>query len=230
MNERSKQVRRNTIKLMYEHGLQHYGGSLSCIEILIALYDYIMTKDDIFLLSKGHCCAPLYVLLQDRGLNPAIKHHPHYDPDNGLHMTSGSLGHGIPFGIGVALAKKIKGDPGRVFVLTGDGCVQEGTFWESMLILNKLSDINIQIIVDYNAAQGSDWVNNILPSVPAQYDAFVDGHDVGEIIDAINYPSWRLIYAETYKGSGISFMEHKPEWHSRVLSFDEYNQALKELK
>jgi len=231
MNERSKQVRRDTIKLMYEHGLQHYGGSLSCIEILIALYDHVMTKDDVFLLSKGHCCPPMYVLLREKGLNPKIEHHPHMDVANGINMTSGSLGHGLGFGIGVALAKKIKGEPGIVYVLLGDGETTEGTFFESMLILRKLQLRNIRIVVDDNHIQGSDWCHNIL------FNSILHGFAVNVcmgnrlksvIKSLINNNHW-LYLCETVKGKGVSFMENDPVWHSRILTESEYKQAMEEL-
>lgn len=231
MNERSKHIRRETIKLMYEHGMSHYGGSLSCVEILIALYDHILTKDDVFLLSKGHSCAPMYVLLRDKGLNPEINHHPKYDTANGINMTSGSLGHGLPFGIGVALAKKIKGETGMVYVLLGDGETTEGTFFESMLILHKLQLRNIRIIVDDNHIQGSDWCHKIL------FNSFLHGFAINickgnklkSVIKSLTNDNHWLSLCETIKGKGVSFMENDPSWHSRQLTVEQYQQAIKEL-
>lgn len=239
MNERSKYIRRETIKLMYEHGLQHYGGSLSCIEILIAMYDKVMTKDDIFLMSKGHCCPPMYVLLREKGFNPEINHHPKFDPANGINMTSGSLGHGLGFGIGVALAKKIKGEPGRVFVLMGDGECQEGSTYESLLIHDKLYLDNLTVIIDHNLLQGSDFVHNMLPlNQDAITSAHVDGHDIDALILALytyhskeKYPDnhTQYIFAETYKGYGVSFIKNQVGWHSKMLTEELYKQAIKEL-
>jgi transketolase len=240
MNERSKQVRRDVIKLMHEHNLQHYGGSMSCIEIMIALFDYVMKPNDIFLLSKGHCCGPLYVLLREKGLNPIISHHPKYDPANGINMTSGSLGHGLGFGIGIALSKKIKNEQGRIFVLMGDGELAEGTLWESLLIHDKLELDNLTVIIDHNLLQGSDRTYNILRiNEDVITSAHIDGHNIDTLVMALStyhlrdkYPDnyTQYIFAETYKGKGVSFMSDKSEWHSKVLSPAEYEQALKELE
>lgn len=230
MNDRSKQFRRDLIKLMHEHKGSHYGGSLSCVEIIIALYDHVMTKDDVFLLSKGHSCWTLYTMLREKGLNPEINHHPKRDPANGIHMTSGSLGHGIPFGIGVALAKKIKGEQGRVYVLVGEGDYQEGTFWESMNILDALY-LRLVIIIDHNHIQGSDFTGNVFPEL--NYGKYagteIDGHNVRSVINAVT-DGFMVVKANTVKGKGVSFMTNKPEWHSRVLTEPEYNQALQELQ
>ena len=232
LNERSKQIRRDLIKLMYEHKGSHYGGSLSCVEILIALYDHVMTKDDVFLLSKGHACWALYTMLRDKGLNPEINHHPKYDPANGIHMTSGSLGHGIPFGIGVALAKKIKKEDGCVYVLCGEGDVQEGTFWESLLVAGYQKLNNLIVMIDANKIQGSDFVDNTIPIhalfISASDNRWYCGIDFSpESVLCKTLPN--LWYNRTIKGRGVSFMENKPEWHSRVLTESEYNQALQEL-
>jgi transketolase len=234
MNERSKYIRRETIKLMYEHGLQHYGGSLSCIEILIALYDKVMTKDDVFLMSKGHCCPPMYVLLREKGLNPEINHHPKIDVANGINMTSGSLGHGIGFGIGVAIAKKIKREEGRVFVLMGDGECGEGTTWEAVLIAGKLKLDNLVVIIDNNKIQGSDFINNHLPLIKPLYDAAnAAGWDCcmsftkDQYLEQDGAPY--LLIPQTIKGCGVSFIKNQVGWHSKMLTEELYKQAIKEL-
>lgn len=231
MNERSKQIRRKTIKLLYEYGMSHYGGSLSCVEILIALYDHILTKDDVFLLSKGHCCAPLYVLLREKGLNPKIDHHPKRDVANGIHSISGSLGHGFSFGIGIAMAKQIKQETGRVFVLLGDGCVQEGTFWESIQILHRLQLHNIKIIIDKNNVLGSDSVMNDFSFNPF-YSLFTqyNGHDVNDLVDGLKSDRHWFVTCNTHKGYGVSFMEDDYKWHSKIVTEEQYKQALKELE
>lgn len=230
MNERSKQLRRDSITLSREHGLYHLGGSFSSIEIMIALYDRVMTKDDVFILSKGHACAPLYVILREKGLNPKIEGHPSYDPTNGLHATTGSLGHGIPFGIGVAWGKKLRGESGNVYVLASEGDMQEGTFWESRLILNKNELKNIKIIIDINEIQGSNYVRAILP-IPFWhlYANRIDGHDIEAISWAVK-TDHVFTLAETIKGRGVSFMENKPEYGSHWLTDEEIKIAMEELK
>jgi len=254
LNERSKQIRRDTYVLSKSNGGYHYGGSFSCVEILIALFDHVMTPEDKFVLSKGHGCWPFYVLLQEKGYQPRLSGHPERDIHNGVESTTGSLGHGLPFGIGMAFAKKFKGEPGRVFVLMGDGETQEGTTWESLLIGTKFCADemrclnNLVVIVDDNRIQGSNFISDTLHST--QYldsVAFnigwsvrnVDGHDVAKITDAINRPPSKqiehtrtplLIIAETIKGKGVSFMEGQPKWHAKWPNDEEEQLLLEELQ
>jgi transketolase len=236
MNERSKQIRRDTIKLMREYKGNHYGGSFSCVEILIALYDHILKNDDIFILSKGHGCWGFYVILKERGFNPIIEGHPHLDIANGIYATTGSMGHGLPFGIGLSLAKKLKNEKGRVFILMGDGEFQEGTTWESMLIIHKLNLKNIIIIVDNNKIQASDFVNNVLPISFECFNFYIpifsiDGHDIEAMSYLIkNHKDRICIIANTIKGYGVSFIENNPEWHSKWLDDEMMEKALEELK
>lgn len=240
MDERSKQIRRDTIKLSKTHGGYHFGGSFSCIEILIALYDFALMHNDKFILSKGHSCWPLYVILREKGYNPIIEGHPRRDPYNGIHCTTGSLGHGFPTAIGIALAKKIANKKGKVFVLMGDGECQEGTTWESMLIAAKYRLDNLVVIIDWNKIQGSGFVTNILPieglgkiakEIGWRFSE-VDGHHVLDIVTEIkqadlNKPS--LVIAKTVKGKGVSFMENNPSYHAKWLD-DEYEKlAMEEL-
>ena len=240
MNKRSKQVRRDAIKLAKANGGYHWGGSFSCTEILIDLYDHILTDDDIFILSKGHGCWCYYVLLRERGYNPKLEGHPSYDPHNGIYATTGSMGHGLPFGIGIALAKKLKKEKGRVFVLMGDGECQEGTTWESILIAGKLKLGNLIVIVDVNKIQGSGFVEDILP-IDLTPSVLINqgwrcgvfsseqllGHDSMLYYD-LDTPSFTVVH--TIKGKGVSFMENKPEWHSKWLMDKLEQKALEELK
>ena len=237
MDKRFKQVRRDTIELMRLYGGTHFGGSLSCVEILVALYDSVLTKDDIFILSKGHACWPLYVLLRERGLNPKMEAHPHMDAHNGIHCTTGSLGHGLPFALGIALAKKIKGEPGRVYVLMGDGECQEGTLWESLNIAKNQEINNITVIIDKNGIQGS---RNTAPMPLMSLGEIlnwrcvaVNGHEVKtlERVFSTTSPEIRLLVkAITTKGRGVSFMENKIPWHSKPLSPELEERAMEELR
>lgn len=222
LTERGKQVRRSALKLMRENGLTHIGGSFSCAEILIALYDHVMTKDDVFILSKGHGCGVWYVLLREQGYSPKIETHPHKDVKNGIHFTSGSLGHGIAFGVGIALAKKIKGESGRVFVLCGDAECQEGMFHESMVIRRQLNLDNLFVLVDMNEIGGS---SKIRPVSSVSWE----GDDVDNIIQGIK-ESRGITYFSTVKCSGISFLENTVRSHSTWLTDEEYEQSLEELK
>jgi transketolase len=245
LSERSKQIRRDTIALSKSNGGYHYGPCFSIVEILIALYDHILTDNDTFILSKGHACWPWYVLLRERGLNPRLTGHPERDPHNGIECTSGSLGHGLPTGIGIALAKKQLKEPGKVYVLMGDGECQEGTTWESLLIAAKYKLDNLVVIVDKNDIQGSGFTKDIL--FINNMDKIVEiigwdvwdanGHDVEDIKEALicaprnlDYRRPKIIFAYTIKGRGISFMENEPSWHAKWPKPEQEAQALKELQ
>lgn len=230
MNERSKQVRRDAITLARANGGYHFGGSFSCAEILIHLFDNVLTKDDIFILSKGHGCWCYYVLLIEQGFKPLLEGHPHIG--NGIPCTSGSLGHGFPYAIGIAMAKRLKGEKGNVYVLLGDGECQEGSTWESILIGGNQKLNNLKVIVDYNGIQGSGFVAYIspvkLPLINAAESAgwdvsFTDGHDNIKL-------KGNFIIANTVKGKGISFMENKPEWHSKWIDDECLKICMEELK
>ncbi len=239
LNERSKYIRRETYKLSKANGGYHYGGVFSCVELLINLYDHILTPDDRFILSKGHACWAYYVLLRERGLNPKLEGHPQLDLHNGVHWTTGSEGHGLPAGLGMALARKIKNKPGRVYVLMGDGECQEGTTWESMLIAPHRKLDNLTVIVDNNKIQGSGFVKDILPidcllKVARECGWIVlsiDGHDNESIRYTLNrkYDKPYMIIADTIKGKGVSFMEGNPKYHAKWPTPDEEKIILEEL-
>jgi len=246
LSERSKQVRRDAIDLSLANGGYHYGGSFSCADILVNLFDKVMGPDDRFILSKGHGCWVYYVLLRELGFNPLLEGHPHYDPSNGVYCTAGSMGHGMPTALGQALARKIKGEPGTVYVLIGDGEAQEGTTWESILIASHLKLDNLVVIVDNNNIQGSGYVDKIMPVIDPLIGAALqagwvvhefDGHDneawdqfevkPGEYYVSHNGPT--LMVAHTIKGRGVSFMENQPKWHSNWLGGEMLAKAREEL-
>ena len=240
LSARSKQVRRDAIALSKANGGYHYGGSFSCAEILINLWDHLLKEPDRFILSKGHGCWVYYVILRELGFNPTLEGHPHYEPEEGIFCTAGSMGHGLPVGIGMALARKLKNQKSKVFVLMGDGECQEGTTWESLLIAGQLKLSNLVAIVDNNGIQGSGFVKDILPVIPALMSAAesagwrvveIDGHN-SDLLDLnLEYSSQpTLIIAQTIKGKGVSFMENVPKWHSNWLAGDLETQAFEELK
>jgi len=239
LNARSKQVRRDAIKISKANGGYHYGGSFSCAEILVHLFDTIMNKDDRFILSKGHGCWVYYVILRELGFNPTLEGHPHYEPENGIFCTAGSMGHGLPTALGMAQARKITGKPGKIFVLIGDGESQEGTTWESILIAAKLKLDNLVVILDNNGIQGSGFVKEILPvvnvvksaAITAGWNVFdIDGHN-DELLQVPLSKSELpvLIIANTVKGKGVSFMENQPKWHSNWLAGELEEKAMAEL-
>jgi transketolase len=240
LNERSKQVRRDAYWLSKANGGYHYGGTFSTVEILINLFDHVMKPEDKFILSKGHGCWAYYTLLKEKGFNPQLEGHPKFDPNNGVFATTGSLGHGIPIGIGIALARKITGTLGRVWVLASDGEMAEGSTWESLLLASKFELDNITVIVDWNGIQGSGFTEDILDIDPelilriADYNEWnlnlIDGHDNEAIKKALMcYTRRKLIIAKTIKGKGVSFMENSPKWHSNWPTPEFEKQLLEEL-
>lgn len=241
LQQRSKQVRRETLSLGTRNGGYHFGGSFSAVEILVSLYDVILKDDDRFILSKGHACWPWYVLLRERGYTPELSGHPSIDRANGIHCTTGSEGHGLPMGLGMAKARKLQGRDGRIFVLMGDGECQEGTTWESLLTAPHHRLDNVVAIVDWNGIQGSGFVRDILPipgldriaEILGWSVAEIDGHSYPEILEALaeRVPARpRLILAHTVKGKGVSYMEGQPPWHAKFPDAERLAQAYKELE
>jgi transketolase len=256
LTERGKQIRRDTLKLGIANGIYHYGGSFSVVEILIALYDHTVTSDDRVIMSKGHAWIPQVVMLREKGLNPGfgprldnpeqtcLVGHPFRDPANGIWANTGSLGHGMPLGLGMAFGKKLRKEPGRIYVIVGDGETQEGTFWESLLLAKRFKLDNFTVIVDYNQIQGSGRTEDILPlshNNLAQIGYHMqwgvsneDGHDAPHLAStfdwcqSVSVPT--LVIARTVKGRGVSFMEDNPAWHARFPNPDELEQAYEELR
>ena len=243
MNERSKQIRRDTIALSKVNGGYHYGGSFSAVEILIALFDHVLKEEDKFILSKGHACWPYYVLLREKGFDPKLEGHPVRDEMNGIYCTTGSLGHGLPTAVGMAMAKRLKNKPGKIYVLMGDGECQEGTTWESLLIAAHYKLDNLVAIIDCNKIQGSGFLKDILPISNLEQIAGkigwcvldVDGHSCSNIQEGLSIladvqsPKPSLIIAHTVKGKGVSYMENKPEWHAKWPDEEHEKRAFLEL-
>lgn len=240
LKEKAKKLRKEVLTLAYKKGDGHLGGSFSEIEILVSLYEEVLTNNDKFILSKGHSCYPLYILLSSKGYKPKIIGHPEIDEKNDIFCTTGSLGHGLPIGVGMALARKLNSKKGKIYILMGDGEIQEGTTWESSLIAvhNKLD--NLVVIIDKNNLQALDYTSNVLliknfKEIFQQLGYYVleiDGHSFPETIKALktkvlNRPL--LIIANTIKGKGVSFMENDPKWHARQISSEEFRLAYKEL-
>lgn len=241
LTERGRQVRRDTLRFSLDNGGYHFGGSLSVVEILIALYDRMLEDDDVAIMSKGHAWWPQQVLLRERGLDPEICGHPQFEPGKGIQASTGSLGHGIPLGVGRALGKKLQGQPGHVYVVAGDGELQEGTLWESLLLGRRFVLSNLTVIVDNNGIQGSGRTDDILsvervPGVAHMMgwnSGYVNGHEIDRICNSLvlckekTGPS--LIFANTIKGRGVSYMEDRPEWHAAWPSDEQQQQAFEEL-
>jgi transketolase len=262
LGEKARQVRLETLKMTYIAGSGHPGGSFSMAEFLTALYhnhlniDPANPKDpdrDVFILSKGHCAPALYAILGDLGFFPKEEwkrlrkfggllqgHADRKIP--GVEMSTGSLGMGLGYANGVALAKRIDGRKGRVWVVVGDGEIQEGNIWESAMTSAHRRLTNVTVIVDHNKIQIDGRVEEVkhLQSVAEKFRAFgfhvleVDGHDIPAVLKAYeeaeraeDKPS--CIVMHTLKGKGVSFMQDKAEFHGRSLTKDEMVKAMAEL-
>jgi len=259
----ASKVRVDIIKAIYEAGSGHPGGSLSATDIMTALYFGEMTINpkkpqmpdrDKFVLSKGHAVPAQYAVLAERGFFPVedimtlrkmgskFQGHGnmHYVP--GIEMSTGSLGQGFSASIGMALAGKMDKSQGRVYVLLGDGELQEGIVWEAAMAAAHYKLHNLTAFVDWNGLQidgKNDDVMTVRP-IDEKFGAFgwnvlsINGHDYDEIFAAIdeaklmkNKPT--LVLARTVKGKGVSFMENQAGWHGKAPSEEEAKKAVAEL-
>ncbi len=259
----ARKLRRRIIETLYCACSGHPGGSLSSIDIITALYFNKMRYDpknpkwpdrDRFILSKGHACPALYVTLAEAGFFPAgellrlrkpgalLQGHP-TNAIPGIEISSGSLGQGLAVANGIALAGKLDKKDYRVYVLMGDGELQEGSVWEAAMSSAKYSLDNLTAIVDRNRLQQTAPTENNKPLEPlaAKWTAFgwnvleINGHEMKEIVDALDKASETkgkptVIIANTVKGKGVSFMENSVEWHGRAPNKEEYEKAMKELE
>ena len=240
---KAKKIRKDVLELALKYKDGHIAPAFSVIEILVALHNEILKKDDKIILSKGHGCLSLYASLIDKGFNPKITGHPDVDVKQGIFCTTGSLGHGLPIGVGMAFARKFKKEKGHIFVIIGDGECQEGTIWESLNLAQKYKLDNLTVIVDYNKLQALTTIKEVMneTNLKDKFKAFgcqvieIDGHNFNELLDNLSTMKIekdipRVIIADTIKGKGLSFMENKPEWHSRIPEGKLLEQAYEELK
>ena len=260
----ARKLRFNVIQMSHAAGTPHLGGALSCIDILVAAYWKILRIDpkkpkdplrDRFILSKGHAASALYTTLAARGFFPLewldnfaqhgspLAEQPAPNCAPGVELATGSLGHGLPAGTGMALAGRILKQDFRVFVLMSDGECNEGTVWEAAMFVPAQKLENMAVIVDYNKWQATGRSNEVmaLPSLRDKFAAFgwnakeIDGHNISQIIDALkNVPDGSgkpvAIIANTIKGKGVSFMEDDNNWHYRIPTVEEVEEAKRQLK
>ena len=227
-------IRRDTLELYLQMG-GHLPSSLSVVEILMAIYNLPLGKDDKFILSKGHGCQSWYVILRDLGFNPPLKQHPDICVEERIECTTGSLGHGLPIGVGMALGKKLKKEAGTIYVVMSDGECQEGTTWESALLASHHRLNNLCVVIDRNFVQSLDWTCLVtdLGDLEEKFKAFgwftkvINGHNVSTIQEAVKVrpDRPRIIVAQTVKGKGIPFMENVPAYHARALTQEEIERA-----
>ena len=257
-------LRQDVVNMIVEGKGGHIGGDMSVMETLVALYFKEMNigpenKDDpdrdMFVMSKGHSVEALYAVLAAKGFfpidevmakfskfgSPYIGH-----PNNklpGIEMNSGSLGHGLPVSVGMALAKKMNGQASRVYVVMGDGEIAEGSVWEGAMAASQYKLDNLLAVLDRNRLQISGSTEDVMhqDSVEDRFTAFgwnvysVDGQDIDALCDAFEKAKTvkgrpTLVIANTTKGCGSPVMENKAAWHHHVPSPEEYDQIMKDLK
>tara|TARA_B100000795_G_C22654206_1_gene381498 strand:- start:45 stop:797 length:753 start_codon:yes stop_codon:yes gene_type:complete len=236
------QLRQKTFSAFIEYGEAHLGGSFSMIEMLLALHEEVLTQEDKFILSKAHSSFPYCIYLRENGFNPPMSTHLEIDPKNNIHCTTGSLGHGLPIALGMALARKIQNKKGNIYVLISDGECQEGTTWESLLIAAKHKLDNLIVMIDYNKIQALTTLDEGLPldNLAAKFKAFnwntteiSNGHSFDEIIPKLQQEKLSsqpcVFIFHTIKGKGIKAFESDPAWHARKIKGEEMEIGKKEL-
>jgi transketolase len=257
--------RKETIRLIAIAKSGHYGSSFSAAEIFAVLYDRILRYDpknpnwlerDRFILSKGHAAVGLYPLLADVGFfDPALLDtytrlgspfgdHPDMRKIPGIDFSSGSLGHGLSVGVGMALAARVTGRAYRVYVLLGDGELDEGQVWEAAMSASHFDLGNLIAIIDRNRVSVDGDTEEVMELEPLRekWEAFgwqvreLDGHDLEALLDCLTELAQTrsdrptVIIAHTVAGKGVSFMEDKFEWHLGYLAPADEDQALAELE
>ena len=263
LEEKARQIRIDVLKAINKAGSGHPGGSLSAADIVTALYFSVMNIDpenpkmegrDKFTLSKGHAGPVQYAALAERGyydvedmmslrkLGSNFQGHPNMHKVPGIEMSTGSLGQGISASVGMAIANKLDENPGRIYVLLGDGELQEGIVWEAAMAANHYHLDNLTAIVDWNGLQidgKNDDVMTVRP-IAEKFKSFgwnaieINGHDFDEILNAFDEAKAfkdgpTVIVAKTHKGCGVSFMEDNAGWHGKAPNDEQLAQAIEEL-
>lgn len=260
----TKQIRKKIIDMAYKGNGAHISSCLSITDLLVVLYWDILKINpkkpkelsrDRFILSKGHAASALYAVLAQKGFfqhryletygsnNTFLGVHPEYDTLPGIEFSTGSLGHGLSVGAGMALAAKLNKLECRTFVLISDGECNEGSVWEGVLFSAHMKLDNLIIIIDYNKLQAFGRTKDIMNLEPfaAKWRAFgwatieLDGHNLKQLQKVFhsiplvkNKPT--AFIAHTIAGKGVSFLEDKLEWHYLNLKKEQYKMALEEIK
>lgn len=259
----AQRLRKTAVEMIAEAKSGHPGGSLSAAEIVATLYFDVLRHDpanpkwadrDRFILSKGHCCPILYAAMAECGYTPKetlntlrklgsiYQGHPDVRFIPALEASTGSLGQGLSIGLGMALSAKLDGSPARMYVVLGDGEIQEGQVWEAAMFGAYHKVENIVAIVDYNKIQLDGFVKDILDLEPLadKWRSFgwhvvdCDGHSVPALQKAFAEAAATkgkptCVIAQTVKGKGVSFMENNPKFHGAAPSAAELQQAMQEL-
>ena len=255
--------RKRLVEIVYNGGAGHIGGDLSCLNMMTALYFEVMNTDpsnpkmedrDRFVLSKGHCVEALYSVLEAKGFitkeltdtlgqfGSVLSGHPTIEVP-GIEVNSGALGHGLPIGVGMALAAKMDKKPWHTYVMMGDGEQGEGSIYEAAMAGSNYKLDNLVAIIDRNHLQISGNTEDVMKidSVKERWTAFgwdvkeINGDSCEEILDAfhsIDYNNGKphLIVSHTTKGYGISYMENIAKWHHGMPNEEQYAQAISEIE
>ncbi|MDE2112460.1 MAG: transketolase [Alphaproteobacteria bacterium] len=264
IRERARLIRRSALQMVYGAQLGHPGGDLSAADILAALYFGVLRFDprnpldpgrDRFVMSKGHCTGAFYSVLAMAGFFPMeelssymkplsrLNAHPSRTYLPGVETSTGPLGHGLPVAVGIAAAGQIDGASYRVFALTGDGELQEGSNWEAGMTAGHRKLSNLTLIIDRNRLQQGARTEDTVSLEPLadKWRAFgwhveqVDGHDHAVLLETLGAPVGArqkplCVIANTFKGQGVSFMRDQAKWHHGVPNADQFSQAMRELE
>ena len=251
--------RKRIVRMIHDAKAGHPGGSLSVIDMLTAIYemdvDFNSENRSKIILSKGHTVPAQYAELCSKGIipedelstfrkvNSRLQGHPYTGTIPEVDATTGLLGQGLSIAVGMAIAKKNNNDNHHIYAILGDGEIQEGQIWESLLQAAHYKLDNLIVVIDYNKLSSFDNVNesmNLEPLVE-KIKAFnfhmieIDGNNMEQVVDALN-EAFTIndkpiaIISNTIKGKGISFMENNPKWHSGAISDEEYEIAMKDLE
>lgn len=258
----AKRIRQEIIEIIYRAGSGHPGGSLSGVEIGTALFFHLLKHNpdkpldpyrDRFILSKGHAAPLLYVLLQQAGyypsewlpgfrqLNSPLQGHPHSLKCPGIEVSTGSLGQGLSIACGLAWGERYNRHDNYIYVLMGDGELDEGQVWEAAMFASHYKLSNLIAFVDRNNLQIDGCTEEVMALEPLadKWRAFgwdvheIDGHSFHDIIRTVNQAQLQekpsVLIARTVKGKGVSFMENVCSWHGKAPNKEQYNAAMKEL-
>ncbi len=257
----AKLARLEVLNMIFESNSAHIGSCFSCIDIITVIYNKILNLKkikskkndrDLFILSKGHACASLYAVLAlkkffnkeklktfGKNFSPLMSHVSHKVP--GVEFSTGSLGHGLPFAVGCALARKISGIESKIIVLMSDGELNEGSNWEAMMFASHHALSNLTFIIDKNNLQSLTTTNKTLNmlSLEKKFKAFglnckkINGHNYEQIQNVFkkksNSKKPTVIIANTIKGKGVREMHNKVLWHYKPPSKEQFIKFKKEI-
>ncbi|SVB99478.1 uncharacterized protein METZ01_LOCUS252332 [marine metagenome] len=260
LDERSRYLRKMVVKTLDSGKRAHLGSAMSIMELIRVLYDDFLCYDianpkdlsrDRFILSKGHGCLAQYVVLADKGFfdnkellkfcheDSILGGHPEYGKIPGVEASTGALGHGMPIGVGMALAAKLQKRKSRVAVIVGDGETNEGSIWEAAMSAAKHKLSNLTVFIDYNKIQSYGFVSEVLNPEPMtnKWASFgfmvkeINGHDVNELkkqLSKLPYSNEKptAFICHTIKGKGFPFAENDPTWHHKSNLTDEEIQKM----